>query len=323
MRITIIQKIIDIVRGKEKYKVKDFYYQDNRTKNTNVLKYLERYMHAVENDLPCECSDKNENPIWQLWLQGEDNMPPIVRFCTESVKKENPNRKVILLSRDNLKDYISLPDYIIEKYDKKIISNTHFSDIVRLFLLYQYGGTWVDSTIYMSGKIPDEIENQPLYFFRDLTSILISEEMSLEEFVLCNDILNLGAFTNSISFIHAKKGNKILADVLKVVLETWKYENECVDYLFMSYILTAVLFQNPQYKQEFMQIPYHYTTLQYGLMQDYLYKKFDKNIYELIKGITPIHKLTYKKLKNNKYKNSFYNYFISQLNEKQNLTNCR
>ena len=53
-------------------------------KNRRKIKYLSKYLYAMNNDLQLETSDKYDAPIWQLWLQGKENMPPIVKFCTEN-----------------------------------------------------------------------------------------------------------------------------------------------------------------------------------------------------------------------------------------------
>ena len=46
------------------------------------------------------------------------------------------------------------------------ISNTHFSDLIRLNLLNQYGGTWIDSTCLQTEKIPDYIKNSNLFLYK-------------------------------------------------------------------------------------------------------------------------------------------------------------
>jgi hypothetical protein len=38
----------------------------------------------------------------------------------------------------------------LEKYQKKIIDNTHFSDLLRLELLIKYGGTWIDASVLVT-----------------------------------------------------------------------------------------------------------------------------------------------------------------------------
>lgn len=104
------------------------------TKYTKALEYLEKYSYVLDNVTFQETSDKYSNKIWQLWLQGEENMPAIVKKCHETVKKYH-NDDVVLLTKDNLKNYIQLPNYIEEKYARGIITHVNYSDMVRLMLL--------------------------------------------------------------------------------------------------------------------------------------------------------------------------------------------
>lgn len=83
--------------------------------------------------------------IWFLWFQGWDRSPLIVKKCFESWKKHNPDWKIVFLCDDNLTQYISL-DVSPQKLVK--LDRTHLSDLVRLKLLSQYGGIWVDSTCF-------------------------------------------------------------------------------------------------------------------------------------------------------------------------------
>ena len=94
-------------------------------KNSKRLKYLSKYLYALDNSLDFEYENKYNNPIWQLWLQGEDNMPDIVKFCTKSIKVNNPERDIILLTNKNLNEYIAVPDYIQKKYCVLFCENSY------------------------------------------------------------------------------------------------------------------------------------------------------------------------------------------------------
>lgn len=292
---------------------KSFLISIKEKKNHRKIEHLKKYLYAMDHNLDLPVSDKFDNPIWQLWLQGKENMPPIIKFCTDSIVKQNPDRNVILVTQENLKDYITLPDYIIEKHKKGIISNTHLSDIIRLYLLCQYGGTWIDATIYMSDKMPQYILDSDFFVPKDLTASLITKDTTLEQFILMNNKMNFGAFTNSISFIHSKKDNILLKNSLKLILEYWKHENKVIHYLFFSYFLTMVIFSKQEYKELFIKAPYNLTTVQYGCLQGCLYEHFNNERFEEIKKMTPIHKLSYKNQHVNILKDSFFNYFISQV----------
>ena len=75
-------------------------------------------------------------PIWMMWYQGIEKAPPLVLACIQSVIKNRAKHPVIIINKYNIDKYIELPKYIIEKFNNKTFSVTHFSDIVRFALLF-------------------------------------------------------------------------------------------------------------------------------------------------------------------------------------------
>ena len=65
-------------------------------------------------------------------------MPEIVKVCYNNLKKYNCGFDVTLLTKENYKDYIELPDFIFDKVSKGLISLTHLTDIARMRLLSLY-----------------------------------------------------------------------------------------------------------------------------------------------------------------------------------------
>jgi hypothetical protein len=97
--------------------------------------------------LICKAAVPPPKTIWMLWLQGWDNAPEVVRTCRATWEAHNPNWTVHALCADNMYEYIGregLSPYI----SGKNIPPEALSDIVRILLLEQYGGLWIDSTAY-------------------------------------------------------------------------------------------------------------------------------------------------------------------------------
>lgn len=100
--------------------------------------------------------------IWVFWGQGEDNMPPLVKSCYRQLCNYNDN--VILISNENLLNYIDIQETVLEKVRTGKISWANFSDIVRNLLLAKYGGMWLDATVWTSDNLLlAEIERHPFY----------------------------------------------------------------------------------------------------------------------------------------------------------------
>ena len=95
----------------------------------------------------------NTKRIWMIRWQWEDNMPEIVKICYNNLKKYNCGFEVTLLTKENYKDYIDLPDFILEKVSKGLVSLTHLADISRMKLLSLYWWMGVDATVFMGSDV--------------------------------------------------------------------------------------------------------------------------------------------------------------------------
>ena len=73
-----------------------------------------------------EKKEANSNTVWFLWMQGIDQAPELVKKCLASLQKQIKDKEIVILDENNLLDYIQLPNYIMEKYQKGIIKNVFF-----------------------------------------------------------------------------------------------------------------------------------------------------------------------------------------------------
>ena len=94
--------------------------------------------------------------IWFLWLQGENNMPEIVRICYESWYKLNKTWEIIFLNGNNINEFVDIQHIL--KICRNKISVQALSDIVRINLLNKYGGVWVDATCYCNKPLDTWLE---------------------------------------------------------------------------------------------------------------------------------------------------------------------
>ena len=103
------------------------------------------------------------NYVWLCWWQGEAQMSPLVKECCSRIRRFNPEKQVVLITEDNMEQYVSFPSYILEKFHNGMISKTHMSDLLRAELLARHGGVWMDATIYTFGPIPEHFYEKTLY----------------------------------------------------------------------------------------------------------------------------------------------------------------
>ena len=137
------------------------YFRQNRT--LPFLEQVGKELLEKEYSYEGETIPVKELPVFFMWFQGENELPVVIQKCLESIRKNIPNRKIIIITRQNIKEYTDLPDYILQKVDNGSITKTFFSDIARAALLYKNGGTWADAAIYLTKQIPDSYFEKSYY----------------------------------------------------------------------------------------------------------------------------------------------------------------
>lgn len=249
--------------------------------------YIKRKYKKHINNLNYQYVDKIEknNNVWVCWLQGYDLMPDIVKKCVESIYRICDGKNIHFIDSKNYCEYIKLPEYIIRKWKNGIISNTHFSDIIRTELLVQYGGIWMDATTLLLDKLPEYIYNSNIFMFNMKGN---------------NDIITYNNW-----FIYAEKDNRILKSVRDLLYAFWKEENKVQDYFIWQIFMKIVSDKYPDDLKNMMYFPHSATHMLYNKILE----KYDEDYIENVRKICPIQKLTYKL--ENKNDNSLYNYIVS------------
>jgi hypothetical protein len=217
-------------------------------------------------------------PVFSLWLQGEENMPEVVRVCTASQKKyfSSPEYEYILLSENTLSDYITVPDVINEKFEGGQITKTNFSDYIRAELLRKYGGIWIDSTMFMTGAL-DEYEE----FINEFFTIKKDKSFSVSN----------GRWSSY--FICCKKNSDIMKCVSAAFIEYWKKYDYLIEYTFLiDYPIDYVYRTDMLVKDLVDSVPYNnedIVKLHYMKNEAFNEENFNKLLEK-----NKLHKLTYK-----------------------------
>ena len=121
--------------------------------------FIRKYAKIAVREYEPETKSENARPsgkIWQLWEQGEESAPKIVRECVESVRA-NAGGGHVMLDEKSVADHVEIPGRIYDLRKKGLIKPAHFSDIVRTALLNEHGGTWIDATVMLTSPIPEYV----------------------------------------------------------------------------------------------------------------------------------------------------------------------
>ena len=91
-----------------------------------------------------------------------------------------------------------------------------------------------------------------------------------------------------------------------------KDDVKAVDYLMMDQFFNLILINKPDLRNEFLNMPEYYLEDVF-LLQDAQFEHFNKNLFDNIRHSSNVHKLTYKNIKRNTYKDSFLEYVINDI----------
>ena len=189
------------------------------------------------NDLTSENAD---GIIWFCWLQGEEKMPPIPQLCLKSIRKFSNGHQVITITLQNYKHYVTLPGRIEKLFSEGKMSAAHFSDCLRLNLLNQRGGLWLDATILLVRDIENEVFKMP--FFSVKTPEHGNYVSRCRWAVFC---------------IASPRQGYLIDRITYCINQYWAKWDCVVDYLFLDYIMDYFYAHDRQSREQLDAIPYN------------------------------------------------------------------
>lgn len=200
----------------------------NTTKfNNGYVRHIDTRKNVVK-DMAKYCDKPVEIKVWTYWSGSKSNM---VKICINRIYKScklSSSKGIkfihIHLNSDNLSEYLdcNFSDYLSYNFSnmKKIRLKT---DLIRLYLLYNYGGIWLDASIYLFRHINK-------VFVEDINTVLNNSSYFI---ALYNPHNN-----NNVDFpiiennaIFCNKGNKIVKLWLDEMLKVKDFsDNTLLDY---------------------------------------------------------------------------------------------
>ena len=264
-----------------------------------ILNLLADTIHEVINKykyLEISGDPVPDPPIFVCWWTGLESAPAIVKQCVKSIYKNAGNHPVNFITEKNYSDYISVPDFIIEKMKSGKMGLAHFADYLRVSLLEKYGGLWLDATIYCSQSIPESFFE--LSFFT-LKSPYKSGYLSKYQWVtFC-----LGGW----------QGNQFFSFMKEAFEEYWSKNDYAIDYLFFDYFIYLAKENCPYIKQLMDSV--HENTPHRDDLQAAMNAALPAGQFsQVIQEDTEIYKLSWRETyseKTNVGKQSLYAYFLN------------
>ena len=260
-----------------------------------------------------ESSNENEEVdtefpkiIWTMWQQGEAQMPETVKASLKTIKdfaKRN-GCECYLLTNENLADFINIPADITEKYKNKELSAAHFSDIIRFSVLYQYGGIWMDATLFVSPYATLEMFEGDFF--------------TLNHPPIHTDKIEraIGDFKWSGFFLAGKKGKPYFKHIRDLYLYYVRKFPIFIHYLMMDFIILSEYKCNDEFSTLVDGLPILASAEGVWFLRNHANDPFDENEWREVLKNTPIMKTTYKINKEELIPNSYlHKLFHGELNE--------
>jgi hypothetical protein len=206
--------------------------------------------------------------IYILWFQGFDKAPQVVQWCAASWKRYNPTWNIILLDNTNLKEYVDLNQV---SYSKDI-ELCHLADIVRMILLRDHGGLWVDATAFCHKPLNE-------WFLPYMVEGFFAFDKPYSHLMLSN------------WFLYAEKNNPILSQWCEETLYYYQVHGTAHTYFVHHYIFEQ-LYQDVQFQKEWDKVPKLSGSIPHTLQIDDFFKTNGGK--DIDSKRVPVYKLSYK-----------------------------
>ena len=240
-----------------------------------AMTYLQPYAAAVR-DIPEDQPDHADpHRIFTLWLQGEEQAPPLVRACLDSIRRHG-DAELVVLDERSLFDWIDLPAEVIRKWKEGKLKAAHFADICRVELLYRHGGVWMDATCYLDAPFPAWLWESDFFVYQG------------------GDTLSgaYGGIQNC--FIRGTKDAYLLKVWRAAILAYWASEDSALDYFIHQLLFCQALDANPRAAALYAAMPSLIQDPTHVLWYQYADQPFDEARMRAICAEALFQKLNYK-----------------------------
>lgn len=225
---------------------------------------------------------RDTDPIWVFWLQGEDNMPEIVRICLRRLQQTRAQHPIHLLTRENYHQFVKEKDWdkaIERSCNEGTICIAHFSDLLRTHLLYHHGGIWIDATVLFGGvhSLDDLIDGQVFYSGRRIN---VTDNYNPPQ----------GKWTSY--FVASAKGNPLFKLIHDFLVAHLHKEGRFIEYFMLDYIFTVAYEDLPFVQEMVDKVPP--TPNKLIALMGVLNDRYTETKWRELYTAVPFHKLTYK-----------------------------
>jgi hypothetical protein len=138
---------------------------------------------------------------------------------------------VNLITLENYRNYVEIPASVMKRYEDGDISMTHLSDVLRSALLYEHGGFWLDSTIYMTKPLSAD------FFDRECVYTLRHKKPESEKVIFDGNW--------AVHTFFSRPYNKLFGFTRDAFAFWYESHREFVDYFMIDYLVSIAFHELP------------------------------------------------------------------------------
>ena len=281
---------------KERHSLKTVYYVVQEKAEQVLIKRYGRLLKNIPDRQHRDDDVAGHVPqiIWTCWLQGFDQAPCLVKACMASQRNCFPDYEHRILTLDNYRQWVELPEWVADKYARGKIPPALFSDVLRVAVLKRYGGVWMDASVLCTG-----LGNQQL--------LKQWNEVESSQFAVFRYYSKGDRYPSGLSnwFIAAMPGNIVLTAVYDMLTAYWRDYDCTIDYYMMHLFISCALKAFPEIENGMPKLNSRFSFF----LGDALSRTYRQEAWQELVDHVAIHKLNYRKADEaQKNPNSYYNF---------------
>jgi hypothetical protein len=211
--------------------------------------------------------------IWTLWFQGRGAAPLVVRKCWASWERNNPGWTVRCLDATSVGRYVAVNDHV--DLGRQSLTASSLSDLVRMLLLHEFGGVWVDATLWCNRPLDDWL---PAVMHEGFFAFAApAPDRPLASW-----------------FLSAEPGHRLVAMWCRRTIEYWADRVDTGDYFWFHHTFRDLCETVPVAAAAWARVPRRSADGPHGLLfDDRLYRPWT-DVADTVDWTTPVFKLTHR-----------------------------
>ena len=211
--------------------------------------------------------------IWTCWFQGRETAPHLVKKCLRSWERNNPGWEFRCLDATSIERYIALRQHI--ELSRQSLTAASLSDIVRILLLREFGGVWVDATLYCNRPLDEWLPGVMTEGFFAFAAPAPDRPLSSW-------------------FLSAVSDNYLISSWCRWTMEYWSKRTDSNDYFWFHHLFRDMCASDRLAMEEWIRVPKVSADGPHALQFRGLMHHSEPSVIESIDWATPVFKLTHR-----------------------------